>query len=283
MLKALSPGAIGVTTKSLEERVAAARNHGFQAVELDIDEIVGRVDVGGAESVQKVMGEIKPAGWGLPVDWRGEEANWRAGLEKLRKQAAAAEAVGCTRTFTWILSGSNDRPMAENRQFHIERFTPIAEILGEHGCSLGLEFLGPKTLRDQFKHPFVYRMEDMLEMGREIGPNVGLLLDCWHWYTSGSTVDDLRKLTAKDVVYVHVNDAPEGVALDQQVDNVRCLPGETGVIPIGEFLKVLSEIGYDASVVPEPFKKELGDLPSDDERLRVVSEGMDKIFRQAGL
>ena len=282
MLKALSPGAIGVTTRTLEERVAAARQ-GFQAVELDIDETVRRVDEGGAESVLSVMGEIKPAGWGLPVDWRGEESNWRAGLDKLAKQAKAAQAVGCTRTSTWILSGSNDRPMEENRRFHIERFTPIAEILGEHGCSLGLEFLGPKTMREQFKHEFVYRMEDMLAMGREIGPNVGLLLDCWHWYTSGSTVDDLKKLTAKDVVYVHVNDAPEGIPLDQQMDGTRCLPGETGVIPIAEFLRVLQDIGYDGAVVPEPFKKELADLPTDADRLKVVAQGMDKIFSQAGL
>lgn len=283
MLKALSPGAIGVTTNTLEDRVAAARKHGFQAVELDIDEIVRRVDADGPQTVLQVMGDIKPAGWGLPVDWRGDEANWRSGLEKLRRQAAAAQAVGCPRTFTWILSGSDDMPMEENRRFHIERFRPIAEVLAQNGCRLGLEFLGPKTLRARFKHEFVFRMEDMLEMGHEIGPNVGLLLDCWHWYTSGGTVDDLRRLTADDVVYVHVNDAPGGVSLDDQVDNVRCLPGETGVIPIAEFLKVLRDIGYEGAVVPEPFKKELSDLPSDDDRLALVSKGMDKIFRQAGL
>ncbi len=282
MFKALSPGAIGVTARTLEERVAAARQ-GFQAVEIDADENVRLVEEKGPEGVLAIMAEIKPAGWGLPVDWRGDEANWRASLEKLPKQAAAAQAIGCTRTATYILSGSNDRAMDENRRFHVERFKPVAEILGEHGCSLGLEFLGPKTLRESFKHPFVYRMEDMLDMAREIGPNVGLLLDCWHWYTSGSTVDDLRKLTAKDVVYVHVNDAPAGVALDKQVDNVRCLPGETGVIPIAEFLRVLKEIGYDGAVVPEPFKKELSDLPTDADRLRVVAAGMDKIFDEAGL
>ncbi len=282
MLKALSPGAIGVTVRTLEDRVAAARQ-GFQAVEIDIDETVRRVEEGGPESVLSVMGEIKPAGWGLPVDWRGDEANWRAGLDKLRKQAAAGQAVGCTRTFTWILSGSNDRGMDENRRFHVERFTPVAEILAEHGCSLGLEFLGPKTLRAQFKHEFIYRMEDMLAMAHEIGPNVGLLLDAWHWFTSGSTLEELKSLSASDIVYVHVNDAPTGVSLDEQVDNVRCLPGETGVIPIGDFLRVVSEAGYDGAVVPEPFKKELGDLASDADRLRLVSEGMNKIFEQAGL
>ena len=35
--------------------------------------------------------------------------------------------------------------------------------------------------------------------------------------------------------------------------------------------------------VPEPFKKELNALPSDDERLKTVAASMDKIFNQAGL
>jgi sugar phosphate isomerase/epimerase len=126
-------------------------------------------------------------------------------------------------------------------------------------------------------------MQGMLDMGAEIGPNVGLLLDCWHWYTSHGTVEDLRRLKPEQVVYVHVNDAPSGVPVDEQVDSVRCLPGETGVIDIAAFLQVLQSIGYDGPVTPEPFKKELKDLPDDEARLKTVGASMDKIFHQAGL
>ena len=99
----------------------------------------------------------------------------------------------------------------------------------------------------------------MLALGREIGPNVGLLLDCWHWYTSHGTLDDLKRLTAEQVVYVHVNDAPAGIPVDEQQDMVRALPGETGVIDIVGFLQTLRAIGYDGPVTPEPFKKELNE------------------------
>ena len=71
--------------------------------------------------------------------------------------------------------------------------------------------------------------------------------------------------------------------VDEQVDNVRALPGETGVIDIAGFLQALRTIGYDGPVVPEPFKKELNDLPSDDDRLEVVGSAMTAIFRQTGL
>jgi sugar phosphate isomerase/epimerase len=146
-----------------------------------------------------------------------------------------------------------------------------------------LEFLGPKTLYASLKYEFIHDMKSMLEMGAEMGGNVGLLLDCWHWYTSGATKADILALKPEQVVYVHVNDAPAGVGMDEFVDNVRGLPGETGVIPIADFLQALQTIGYDGAVTPEPFKKELGDLPNDADRLRVVGESLSKIFRLAGL
>jgi len=91
--------------------------------------------------------------------------------------AKAAGAIGGGRTMTWIMPCSNDLNFDANRRFHIARFRPVAEILAEHGCALGLEFIGPKTLRGSQKYPFIHTMEAMVAMGAEIGPNVGLLLD----------------------------------------------------------------------------------------------------------
>jgi sugar phosphate isomerase/epimerase len=82
---------------------------------------------------------------------------------------------------------------------------------------------------------------------------------------------------------VHVNDAPADVPIEQQVDTVRALPGETGMIDIVGFLQALQVIGYDGPVVPEPFKQDLADLPSDDARLDVVGAAMHTIFRRAML
>lgn len=262
-----------------------AARHGFGGVEFRPGDIAGIIEQQGVEAAQTVFGiaGVRPAGFGLPVDWRGDEAKWRDGLEQLPRQAKAAAAIGCARCMTWILPSSDDREYAENRRFHVERFTPIAAILAEHGCHLGLEFIGPKTLRDARKHPFIYKMEDMLEMGAEIGPKVGLLLDCWHWYTSGATVAQLRALKPEQVVYVHVSDAPTGIPIDQQIDNVRALPGETGVIDIAGFLGALRQIGYDGPITPEPFKADLRELPSDDDRLRVVGAAMDKIMALGGV
>ena len=112
--------------------------------------------------------------------------------------------------------------------------------------------------------------------------NVGLLLDCWHWYTAHHTADDLHKLTNDDVVYVHVNDAPAGVDVDAQVDNVRALPGETGVIDIAAFLQALDAMGYDGPVTAEPFSPALGEMP-DAQAAETTRASLDTIWQAAGL
>ena len=284
MYKGLSPGAIGVKAASLDEALEAAKIGGFGGVEINPVEIAGLVETQGQEAVMArfIAAGIAPAGFGLPTEWRGSEDAWRAGLNDLPRLAAAAAAIGATRVMTWIMPCSKDRQYEENKAFHVTRFTPIAKILGNHGLSLGLEFIGPKTLRETQKYPFVHTMEDMLAMGREIGPNVGLLLDAYHWYTSHGTVDQLKALTPAQVVYVHVNDAPVGVPVDEQMDGVRDLPGATGVIDIAGFLHSLRGIGYDGPVTPEPFVN-LSALPSDTARLQRVGAAMDDIWRKAGL
>ena len=280
MYKALSPGAIGVRTANLEEAIAAAKTGGFEGVEYSAHEIADRVERQGAAGVLALFSKagIHPAAFGLPTDWRGSEENWKQGLLELPRLAKAAQAVGGARTMTWIMPCSNERAFDFNYRFHVERFKPIARILADNDCLLGLEFIGPKTLRDSQKYPFVHTMEAMLRMAHDIGPNVGLLLDCWHWHTSHGTVEELRRLTPPQIAYVHVNDAPAGVDTDQQVDSVRDLPGATGVIDTAEFLKALQAIGYKGPVTPEPFQKELAALPDDTARLQTVGAAMTRIF-----
>ena len=255
MYKALSPGALGLRPANLQEAIEMARKAGYDGLEYNAGEVADLIDKHGVEHVRKLFSDanIRTAGFNLPLEWRKEEASWRAGLEKLPREAAAAAAIGNDRCPTWVMPCSNDRAFDENWKFHIQRFKPIAEILHAHGVRLGLEFIGPKTLRESQKYPFIHTMDKMLELGSEIGPNVGLLLDGWHWHTSGTSVEDLRKLRPEQIVYVHVNDAPPGVPMDRYIDNQRALPGATGVIDIRGFLSALREIGYDGPIVPEPF------------------------------
>ncbi len=63
-----------------------------------------------------------------------------------------------------------------------------------------------------------------------------------------------------DVVTVHINDAPKHLGPDEQLDNVRALPGETGLLDVTGFLQALQQIGYDGPVTAEPFSQRLSEM-----------------------
>ncbi len=280
MFRNLSPGAIGVGG-DVHENLRLAKLGEFEGLDPNLTE----ADEMGVEAYKGLFDDagLKMGGWGLPVDYRGDEGKFQDGLRDLPRLAAIGQALGCMRVPTWVLPFSDTLPFEENYDRHRRRFRAIAEILKDHGCSLGLEFIGPKTSRDGHKHEFIWSMSGMLGLADDVGTgNVGLLLDGWHWYTAHGTLAELEALRPEQVVYVHVNDAPAGVDVDAQIDNIRCLPGETGVIDIAGFLKALRKIGYDGPVTPEPFSAKLRDLPPD-EVVTTVRDSMMTIWRQGGL
>jgi len=280
MFRNLSPGAIGIRGLSLAESIALAKKSGFAGIDFSIREAAALADEHGIDYVRNLFGRagILPGQWGLPVAWNRDQ--WEKDLEQLPALAALGRDLGCTRTCTWCACHSNEREYAENFSWHVERLRPIAEVLKEHDCRLGIEFIGPKTSRARGKYEFIYTLEGMMELAEAIGTgNVGLLLDAWHLYTSGGSVDDLDKITAKDVVAVHVNDAPAGVDRDEQIDNIRRLPMETGVIDLPGFMRKLEEMGYDGPITPEPFSQCVNAIEDPLEAAQLVAEYMDKMWR----
>lgn len=279
MYRTLSPGAIDVAV-SFEEGARLAARHGFEGLALD----AGHLLENGAGAVRQTLAAhgLRPGSFGLPVDLRGEGDAYAASLRYLASVAEAAQRVGCTRASTYIFSWSDDRDYAANFSFHCERLVQPAAILAEHGVRLGLEFLGPKTLRDGHPYAFIHTLKGMLELCDAVGPNAGLLLDAWHWYTSGHDPADLELLSNQNVVNVHVNDAPAGTPIDEQLDSVRCLPGETGVIDLNAFFGTLERIGYDGPVVVEPFYAPLRAMAPED-AVRTTAAALAKVWLEAGL
>jgi len=283
MFKSLTPGAIGVKG-SLDELVQLASQGGFQGLDIGIQAAADLVAERGVADVKALFesAHLTVGAWGLPVNWNGSEDAYQEGLKNLSKLAEVAAQLGATRCAQWIPCASDTLKFRENFRFHITRLKPISEILKDHGCSIGLEFIGPQTLRIDKPYGFIYTMNGMLALAEAIGPNVGLLLDAWHWYTQLGTVSDLMALTPEDVIHVHVNDAPAGVEITDQIDNKRALPSETGVIDLVAFLKAMKAIGYEGPVSPEPFSQRVRELPAK-QAIAETHAGLDKAWQAAGL
>lgn len=259
MYSCLNPGNIGVAL-DWKDCLYLAKDNGFKGIDIPINPDTP------ASWYRELLEQygLFPGGMVLPYHVSDTGAKVDSAMEALPILCKTAQEIGQIRFYTWIHSFSDQMPWKENFRFHVKRLHTAAQIMDNYGCRLGLEFLGPKTLREGHRYSFIHSMEGMLELCEAIGPNVGLLLDAYHWYTSLGTVEELHTLENSQVVYVHVNDAPEGVPVEQQQDLIRAIPGETGVIDLTGFMGALQSISYDGPIVPEPFVKSLAEmLPAD--------------------
>lgn len=245
------------------------------------DVMLGPAMSAGADSTKELLERLhlRPADLDFPVDFRKDDAAFRASLPKLQPASEFAAAIGCPRMMTYIMP-SSDTPKAELRETYKQRFTESARIMEKSGVRLGLEFLGPLHLRKQFKYEFIWKMPEMLEFAKECGPNVGLTLDSWHWHWAGATTGDIIAAGRERIVEVHFNDAPN-LPPEQIRDNQRLLPGE-GIINLTGFLQALQKIGYTDALSVEVFGRGLNKM-TPEQAARLGLETSLGVFRKAGV
>ncbi len=272
----LSCGPIGVPDDP-RKILGWASQFGFESIE-PAPSFLARLSEG---DLREYLGEMKAKkmAWGaagLPLEFRGAEPAFEQSLKALPDFARSLQRAGVTRVATWLSPGHRTLTYVANFRLHARRLREAARVLGDQGVRLGLEYVGPKTSWSASRYPFIHTMAEMKELIAEINcGNVGFLLDSWHWYTAQETEADLLSLRAGDVVLCHLNDAPAGVAVEQQIDSRRDLPCATGVINVKTFLGAMLKIGYDGPVVCEPFSQELRKLPRE-QALAAVAAALKK-------
>jgi sugar phosphate isomerase/epimerase len=278
MSMCLTPGSIGVKANQMET-IQYAHHYGFEAVQPYGEELAA-MSAGQLEECNGKRKEYRLQ-WGqggMGVDFRKDEETFRKDMAGLPKLAAALRTAGASRLGTWIAPNHDSMPYMTNFKQHVRRLREVAKVLGDNGQRLGLEYVGPKTLWAAKRQPFIHTMAEMKDLLGEIGAsNTGFVLDTWHWYTAGETAADLQSLRNSDVVCVDMNDAPAGIAVDQQIDSKREIPLATGVIDTAAFLKALASIGCDAPVRCEPFNAALRAKPAE-EILSTVAAAMRRAF-----
>jgi sugar phosphate isomerase/epimerase len=262
---ALTPGSIGVSVSRQKELNALAHRHRFESVEPRAEELAAMSREQLAETLDDL--KAKQLVWsatGLPVDFRKDDKTFQDGLAKLPRLAAGLQRAGARRIGTWLSPSHDELTYRANFQQHVKRLREVGRVLKDHDIRIGLEYVGTQLLLVGKRYPFVHTMAETRELIGEIGTgNVGLVLDTWHWWTANDTEPDILALKNEDVVSVDLNDAPKGIAKEQQRDNERELPAATGVIDATPFVRALVKIGYDGPARPEPFNKGLNALDND--------------------
>ncbi len=271
-------GAIGVRANQ-KQAIEYAHKFGFESVQPNSKDLasLSKEDLSELLAMMKEKRIVFGAA-GLPVDFRKDEQTFQKQLKSLPNLAAGLQRAGATRVGTWLMPTHDTLTYVQNFRQHAKRLRRIADILNDQGVRFGLEYVGPKTSWTSKRHSFVHTMAEAKDLIAEIDrPNMGFVLDSWHWYTAHETVEDLKTLTNQDIVAVDLNDAPAGIPIDKQMDLSRELPAATGIIDISAFLNTLNGLGYNGPVRAEPFNAALRKLPPN-EALAATATAMKKAF-----
>jgi sugar phosphate isomerase/epimerase len=240
----------------LEEFVRVASEAGFKGVEFAIE---GAGDYANSKSVAALKQlfeshDILPAQWGLPVPFMGEEGEVDSAIQGLPHLCQLAREIGAD-TAMIVVPFRTALPMEQARETLTRQIRKAARAVAPYGIRLALEFIGLRFQKPG-ERDFIIDLRQTLDlMNRIEEPNVGVMLDCFHFYTGGSQIADLRATPGEKLHMIHVDDAPAG-PVDSMTDSMRVLPGQ-GIIGVAELLAECRRIGYDGFVSLELFSEEM--------------------------
>ncbi|MGD1973691.1 MAG: TIM barrel protein, partial [Desulfobacterales bacterium] len=270
---------------SFPESCALAHKFGFDAVNADRDFLRQH----GPESSRRLLEthRLEPAAFAFSAAFNAyfSDTEFEQSLVPFEKDLSLAGQAGFRRCVGFVQPSSHQFTFYEHFTLLRRRLQRIVPLLKKHGIRLGLEFIGPTTMRLRPKFDFVHTIDGVRSLiaAADAQSQVGFKLDSLHWYASGAGLLDIEKLAAQEIVYVEINDGLKG-NYDRFTlpEFQRELPGATGAIDLDGMLAALDAIGFSGPVVVEPWNETLRRLPTSD-AVRLVKAALDHSLNSAGI
>ena len=245
------------------EQIAVAAKAGYQAIELWHDAVDFYLDSGGkitdirhalADHGLTVPTTIHLGGWfDAPVE------QYPAVLDECKRRMHQAAELGASH----IIAGPAPGPADYRRG--AQRYRELLDMGAAVQVYPAMEFLG---FVDQLN-----TIEDALEiMELADHPHVATVLDPFHIFRGGGSIESIAKLTDKQIAISHFNDAPRVPPREQQHDRDRVMPGE-GHLDLPRYLELLAATGYRRCLSLELFREDLWER----DPLDVARIGLDKM------
>ncbi|NVK69007.1 MAG: sugar phosphate isomerase/epimerase and 4-hydroxyphenylpyruvate domain-containing protein [Vibrio campbellii] len=233
---------------TLEQKMHAAAKAGFHAIEIFENDLTQYR--GSAADVKRIADSM-----GLDIlvlqpfrDMEGmPEELRRKKYKMMERKMELAHQLGTKR----LMMCSNVNPLSTNNLDRCaEDLYALAELAKREDMELGYEALAwGRHIADYDDAWNLVKMVDH--------PNLGVVLDTFHMFARGNTLDTLRNdIPVEKIALVQVADAPK-MQMDilQYSRHYRCFPGQ-GDFPVIDFVKTLKDKGYDDYLSHEVFNDE---------------------------
>lgn len=231
------------------KELETASKAGFKAVEIWMDSLQAYLTKGGTLKDAKkrlddlnvqVVNAIGFAEWIVE-----DESKRKAGVEQMKKEMGMLAQLGCKRTAAPPMGATNN-PLPDLGRV-AERYRTILELGKQTGVTPQLEMWGfSKNLS---------RVSDVMYVALASGgSSAKVLLDIFHIYKGGSSIETLPLISPFAIDVLHVNDYPAHLSAATITDADRIYPGD-GVAPIRRVLQILKNASKPLIISCEVFNK----------------------------
>lgn len=230
--------------------IEASAKAGFRAVELWLPHvekfIAGRRTAGEARALLKDHG-LEAAGAcfvaGL-ITSTGDAK--RKAFDEAKARFELCQELGA-RTIVCVGDGPAT-PTLDDYHSAAEQTREVCDLAGSFGLAVALEFVAG--------FPFIGTLATAAKVVSDADHgNLGILFDCFHFWTGRSKMEDFDALRGAPIAFVHLNDAAN-LPRELLRDSDRVLPGQ-GCFPLREIVRRINATGYDGYYSLELFSPEL--------------------------
>ena len=217
------------------KELQTAAKAGFRSVEIWMDSLQHYQDNGG--SVREASSIIRDLGLTIEncigfAEWIvDDEGRRNKALEQLKREMDLLAGINCTRLAAPPM-GATEGPVLELKAV-AERYRNILELGEQKGVIPHLELWGFST---NLKH-----VSEVMYVAMECGhPSAKVLLDVYHIFKGGSSLDTLHFVNTSGIEVFHINDYPSNIPAADITDADRIYPGD-GIAPLKRILPLVKK------------------------------------------
>jgi len=228
------------------EKIAIAAEAGYAAIELwhhDIDDLLQ--SGGSLSDIKKCLddhGLEAPTTIFLKGWWDTVGAVYESDMDEIKRRLNQAAEIGAPYSISGPPLGSVDFNVGA------KNYAKLLSVGREFGVKPVMEYLG-------FSQE-VNTIEAALQVMEGSGdPDATTVLDPFHCFRGGGSVESIAKLNENQIAISHFNDCPAFPPRVLQQDGDRVMPGE-GVYDLKRFCELLKQTGYTRWLSLELFNRE---------------------------
>jgi 2-keto-myo-inositol isomerase len=197
--------------------------------------------------------------------------NRATALDNLKRRCEMYASMRINRVYA--TTATNKKITEDDYKAGAQNIHDAGDVAKQFDMSLRIEFLRTS--------PFISTLPTILKITRTAShPNVSPMLDCYHYWSGLSKLEDLDLIQPGEIGHVHFQDVPD-MPREMLDLTTRIIPGD-GVSPLTRILGKLSEKGYAGPLSVELFlpRFQQGDPYEVAREIRVKSEA---VMRRAGV